>query len=124
MLVCNYTVGKNYTGGEHAHEIVQFIPHLSRESVIGLGIALGLSLTRLLKLSTELFHEEMVRDWLNGADSAYHMDKSWKSFARGLGKMNMMDIMDDIKKGFKAKIVHIKKIILCYYCLQNTQVTE
>lgn len=85
-----------HAGDRNASEIMKYISHLSREEVIGLGIALGLSLPHLLKMSNKSPHEEMVQEWLSGTKIML----SWRSFARGLAKMKMMDIVDDIKKGF------------------------
>ena len=83
---------------------VDYLKELNYDEVGNIGLALGLSFATLRSLSTEDYHNEMVKAWLSRIDKvAVTGTPTWKLLGAELQKMGKAEIASKIMKGI---IVH------------------
>ena len=82
-------------------QILAYLSKLKKEQQIEVGIMLGLSLSRLLKIGDSTFLKDLVHAWLQKEDSVIEWSgmPTWDSLAKALRKLGHTTIAEDIEEG-------------------------
>lgn len=109
------------------NDVIQMIENLTHEQVQNLGVALGLDYSTVSHMSN--IKTDMVHSWLIKKDNVHFVggDPTWRSFAEGCVKKNLLGNAEDIKKSefildrkIVVFVIGVYKYIQCSHSYSST----